>query len=150
MSDPAPEKQQTEANLAYAGASRLTTDADSATFSLFGNLKRDPVSFEGKLKEPLRLREALLALYKIVGSDFRYVPKDMTAYQAFQRMRRESANLSSWKAQQAYFDWMLRNDPNAWLILDPIISVPPRRNCLRSFLQGRRHLRQAGDQARRL
>ncbi len=118
--------QQTASTLVYAGASRLqVSDAESASFSLFGNLQRDPVSFSAELKEPLRLREALLTLYQIVGSDFRYVPKDRTAYLAFQRMRRDSAKLDNWQAQQAYFDWLLRNDPDAWLILDPIISVHP-------------------------
>ena len=117
--EPAP--SHTEVPLTYAGASRIV----DGTLSLLGNLNRDPVQFNATLKDPLRLREALIALHRIVGSDFRYVPKDRTAYQAFQRMRRESANLNAWKAQQAYFDWLFRNDPNAWLILDPIISVHP-------------------------
>ncbi|MEM7010271.1 MAG: SWIM zinc finger family protein [Verrucomicrobiota bacterium] len=124
MSDETP-NTHTEVELAYSGASRLVSDGEAAQLSLFGNIRRDPVRFEGRVKDPLRLRDALNALYRIVGSDFRYVPKDRTAYQAFQRMRRESADMDSWKAQQAYFDWLLRNDPQAWLILDPIISVHP-------------------------
>jgi len=128
MSDPdtTPVATTTETELAYAGASRLTQlDTENAQFSLFGNIKRAPVSYTANLRDPLRLREALLTLYKIVGSDFRYVPKDRTAYIAFQRMRRESAKQGAWQAQQAYFDWLYRNDPDAWLILDPIISVHP-------------------------
>ena len=116
-----PAEAHTEVPLTYAGASRLV----DGKLALLGNLNRDPVKFDATLNDPLRLREALIALYKIVGSDFRYVPKDRTAYQAFQRLRRQTANLNAWQAQQAYFDWMLRNDPTAWLILDPIISVHP-------------------------
>ncbi len=65
------------------------------------------------------------ALYAVVASDFRYVPKDRTAYLAYTRMRRESANLNAWQAQRAYFSWLLRNDPTAFVMLDPVITVHP-------------------------
>jgi hypothetical protein len=41
------------------------------------------------------------------------------------QMRRNSQNQGLAKAYRAYFDWLLRNDPQAWLILDPVISVHP-------------------------
>ena len=31
------------------------------------------------------------------------------------------------QAQQAYFEWLARNDPTAWLVLDPIVTVHPDR-----------------------
>src|SRR5947199_10390522 len=40
-------------------------------------------------------------------------------------MRAESAHMGLWQAQQAYFSWLMRNDPLAFLLLDPIISVHP-------------------------
>jgi predicted nucleic acid-binding Zn finger protein len=92
---------------------------------LFSQLQRDAVQFSGKLKQPLAFREALATLFAIVGSDYRYVPKDRTAYTAFMQMRRSNQNQSLAKAYRAYFDWLLRNDPLAYLILDPVISVHP-------------------------
>ncbi len=115
----------TDVELAYAGASRLVATEGSAELKLFGNVKRDPVRFHATVREPLKLREALATVYQIVGSDYRYVPKDRSAYQAYRRMKSESAGMGAWKAQQAYFDWLMRNDPLAFLILDPIISVYP-------------------------
>src|SRR5207253_8612523 len=112
-------------HLAYAGASRVQTAGNTAQVELFGNLDRPPVKFEARIKNPLRFREALSALYAVVGSDYRYVPKDRTQYIAYTRMRREAAGLGVWQAQQAYFSWLLRNDPGAFLILDRIISVHP-------------------------
>ena len=53
------------------------------------------------------------------------MPKDRTAYLAYLRMRRESANLGAWQAQRAYFSWLLRNDPLAFVVLDPVITVHP-------------------------
>jgi hypothetical protein len=121
----APQAEGTPVQLAYAGPSRVVATEGAAQVTLFGNLRRDPVHLDGVIKDPLRFREAMSALYAVVGSDYRYVPKDRTAYMAYMRMRRESAALGVWQAQQAYFSWLIRNDPLAFLILDPIISVHP-------------------------
>src|SRR5262249_24818370 len=86
---------------------------------------RDPVRLDGVIKEPLRFREAMAALYAVVGSDYRYVPKDRTAYLAYLRMRRESANQGIRESQHAFLDWVLRNDPIGFIMLDPIVTVPP-------------------------
>ncbi|WP_442509911.1 hypothetical protein SH528x_001513 [Novipirellula sp. SH528] len=120
-----PERSFTEVPVSYAGQSRMVADAGTPRLALFGNLQRDPVSLDAIVRDPLRFREALSALYSIVGSDYRYVPKDRTAYNAYRRMRNESANLNAWQAQHAYFNWLSRNDPLACLILDPVISVHP-------------------------
>ncbi len=125
-SDDAPPPAPTiGAHLAYAGASRVRTAGKTAQVELFGNLDRPPVTFEAKIKNPLRFRESLSALYAVVGSDYRYVPKDRTAYIAYLRLKRDTAPLGVWQAQQAYFGWMLRNDPLALCILDPVITVHP-------------------------
>ncbi|MDE1462429.1 hypothetical protein [Spartinivicinus poritis] len=123
----------TKIAIEYTGQSQVTTKDTSAELSLFGNIKRDPVSLVGKVKQPMALREALSTLYAIVGSDYRYKPKDRTAYQAYRRMRNESANKNAWQAQQDYFSWLLRNDPLAFLILDPVISVQPDQLMLEVF-----------------
>jgi len=114
-----------EMTLQYAGHSQVNSTDGKTQLSLFGNILRDPVSLKGKVKQPQNLREALSTIYAIVGSDYRYKPKDRTAYLAFSRMRKESKNKNAWQAQQDYFNWLLRNDPLAFLILDPVISVQP-------------------------
>lgn len=119
------EPEHTEVDLAYDGLSTLVGSGDEARLALAGNLRRDPVRLEATLRDPLRFREAMSALYAVVASDYRYVPKDRTAYLAFARMRKESSGLNAWQAQQAYFSWLLRNDPMAFLILDPVITVHP-------------------------
>jgi hypothetical protein len=101
------------------------SDFHADALQLFTHLERDSVQFSAKVKEPLAFREGLATLFAIVGSDYRYVPKDRAAYAAFMQMRRNSQNQGLAKAYRAYFDWLLRNDPQAWLILDPVISVHP-------------------------
>jgi hypothetical protein len=41
----------------------------------------------------------LSALYAVVGSDYRYQPKDRTQYLAYLRMKKETATQSVWQAQ---------------------------------------------------
>jgi hypothetical protein len=115
----------TDVRLSYAGASHLEATPEGAHLELFANRDRAPVRLDGIIRRPLRFREAMATLYAVVGSDFRYVPKDRTAYLAYLRLKRESANLNVMQAQQAYFSWLLRNDPMAFILLDPVISVHP-------------------------
>lgn len=122
-----PRTGTTPVTIAYAGPSRVVASEGASTLALYGNLHRPAVHFDAGIRNPLRFREALSALYAIVGSDYRYAPKDRTAYMAYLRMKRESASMNVWQAQQAYYSWMMRNDPAAMLILDPIISVHPDR-----------------------
>ncbi len=125
--------RHSDVDISYAGQSRMVSEGDGSRLALFGNLNRQPVFLDGIVRDPLRLREALGAMYAVVGSDYRYVPKDRTAYHAYRRMRSQSANLNAWQAQRAYFDWLARNDPLAYLILDPVISVHPDRVFLEVF-----------------
>ncbi len=109
----------------YAGASQVVTEGGGATLALFGNVHRAEVRGGGKVDHPLLFREALSALHAVVKSDFRYVPKDKTAYLAYRRMKAQTASLNLWEAQRAYVDWLARNDPLAFMVLDPIVSVHP-------------------------
>ncbi len=120
-----PEAPATAAHLSYAGSSRVATAGDSATLELYGNLDRPAVRFAAHIKRPLRFREGLSALYAVVGSDYRYQPKDRTQYLAYLRLKKETASASIWQAQQAYFGWLLRNDPLQFCILDPVVTVHP-------------------------
>jgi hypothetical protein len=125
IEEPVAEAPATPVAIAYEDTSRLLTGSGGAQLALFANVNRDPVRLDGLIKDPLRFREAMATLYAIVGSDYRYVPKDRTAYLAYLRMRRESASLGIRQSQQAFFDWVLRNDPLAFILLDPVVTVHP-------------------------
>ena len=126
-----PEEQVTDPRtpitLTYAGASQLVGGTVDAKLALFTNTRRADVRAELTAKDPLTLREALSCLYEVVSSDSRYVPRDKTAYLAYMRLRKSMAGQGAVQAQQAYFEWLARNDPTAWLVLDPIVTVHPDR-----------------------
>ena len=132
---------RTPITLSYTGASQLVTRSPGADGSgaaetqlaLFTNTRRADVRAELTAKDPLTLREALSCLYEVVSSDARYVPRDKTAYLAYMRLRKSMAGQGAVQAQQAYFEWLSRNDPTAWLVLDPIVTVHPDRLILEVF-----------------
>jgi hypothetical protein len=78
-------------NLAYRGRSAVTSTPAGLAVALAPNLRRDRVSFEGVLRDPLRFREAVGALHDVVVSDLRYKPRDKSAYEAYkaEQKRRE-------------------------------------------------------------
>jgi len=131
--EPLPSDTATPVRVAYLGVSRVATTAEAAEVELYGNLERPAVRLEGRIVDPICFRETMSALYAIVGSDYRYAPKDKTAYLAYRRMKSESQSMSIWQAQQAYFMWMLRNDPLAFCMLDPIVTVHPDQTFFEVF-----------------
>jgi hypothetical protein len=78
----------TMVDMGYPGSSAVASSGSAAAISLFTDIHRATVSFNGKIKDPMRFREAAAALYAIVSSDYRYVPKDRSAYLAYSRLRR--------------------------------------------------------------
>ncbi len=70
---------------AYLGQSGLLAEAGGQTLSLAPNLAREAVAFDAPLRQPLRFREAMSALHDIVASDFRYHPRDKTAYEEWKK-----------------------------------------------------------------
>ncbi|MGK0290470.1 MAG: hypothetical protein ACI86H_001929 [bacterium] len=125
QSSPNSGEEKTEVKIAYHGTSQVETKGEKVEVSLLGNVYHGAVSVSGKVKDPTLLRDAFETLYDVVSSDYSFVPKDRTAYLAFQNMKKQAANLQAWEARQAYFDWLEKNDPLGWTILDPIISVQP-------------------------
>lgn len=77
-----------EVQVSYRGESGLRDSGTGQSLALLPNLSRDPVAFDGELKQPLRFREAMSALHDVVVSDLRYQPKDKTAYEEWKRHER--------------------------------------------------------------
>ena len=88
---PAAETASCNVNLAYRGRSAVTWSPAGVAVALAPNLRRDRVSFEGILRDPLHFREAIGALHDVVVSDLRYQPRDRSAHEAYkaEEKRRE-------------------------------------------------------------
>src|SRR5947207_7169649 len=69
--------------VAYHRRSEVVQRPGGLAVSLEPNLRRDRVSFDGTLRQPLRFREAISALHDVVISDLRYKPKDHSDYRAY-------------------------------------------------------------------
>ncbi len=122
----APDEGRTAFDLQYRGQSGFEEEGEGGHVNLFATASRGPVGFKGRVKDPLRLREVLSTLYEIVKSDFRYTPKDRSAYITWRNnSQRGGVGKSAFQAQKEYFEWLRANDPHAWLILDPIVTAHP-------------------------
>ena len=76
--------------LAYRGHSDVVeSGAGWQALRLVPNLSREPVGFDGQLRQPLRFREAMSALHDTVISDLRFKKKDRTAYLAWKKGQAE-------------------------------------------------------------
>lgn len=117
------DSQSLAMRLDYQNVSQVISQQNQDTVALFSQINRADVAFCADVKQPLLFRDCLLSLFDIVNADYRYVPKDRSAYTAFMQFRRASANKNLFASQQAYFDWLYNNDPMAYCILDPIVQV---------------------------
>ena len=118
--------ERTEFDLRYQGQSGFDAEEEGGRINLFTNANRGDVGFQGRVREPLRMRQLLSMLYEVVKSDLRYKPKDNSAYLAWkQQSNRGGSNKGAFEAQREYYDWLRENDPHAWLILDPIVTAHP-------------------------
>jgi hypothetical protein len=68
-------------DLRYLGRSRLERSASGAeTLSFSPNLARPAVFYDGRVRHPLRFREAISALHDVVIGDHRFKKRDKGAY----------------------------------------------------------------------
>lgn len=68
---------------AYAKSSGITHAGGQTLVDFAPDLGREPTYFRGKIKDPIRYREAMCALRDVVVSDLNYKPRDHSAYQAW-------------------------------------------------------------------
>src|SRR5262249_5761367 len=78
---------------AYLRRSSIVTNMTNLVVALSPNLRRDRVSYNGTLDQPLRFREAISALHDVVVSDLHFKQKDKSAYEAYkaEQKKREDA-----------------------------------------------------------
>lgn len=146
-------------NYRFAGSSTVSSSAHLTGLSFAPDLLRDGCWFVGKINKKIAFREAISALHDVVISDFRFKPKDKTAYkewvaenesrllagymagydinqanQKVQSIKNELAEINQqrdkilspfYKARKKYFDYLYNNDREAWIVLDPVITIHP-------------------------
>ncbi len=67
-------------NYTYKGSSGVIEKSDRTQMSFIPDASREPTYFRGELRQHIPFREAISALHDVVIADFRFQPKDKTAY----------------------------------------------------------------------
>ncbi len=111
--------------LNYNNASQMVVSDESVQLQLACDRHRASIELEAEINDPLLFRDCMRGLFEVVSSDYRYVPKDRAAYHAYRQLKQSIRSKSAWTAQQAYYEWLSKNDPLAYIILDPIVSNHP-------------------------
>lgn len=89
-------------SLSYLGRSAVHGGPYRTAITFAPNLSRERVHFRGKLRDPLRFREAISALHDVVIGDLRAPKKDRTAYRQYlERKKEEEAELRAKIAERA-------------------------------------------------
>jgi hypothetical protein len=78
---------------AYRQRSSIVTTMNNLVVTLSPNLRRDRVSYNGTLSQPLRFREAISALHDVVISDLRFKERDKSAYEAYKAEAKKREDL---------------------------------------------------------
>jgi hypothetical protein len=149
----------------YASSSGVSHAGANTLVNFAPDLGREPTFFRGKIADPIRYRDAMIALRDVVVSDLNFKPKDNSAYQEWVKQQYlldiagilgEKADISLrihqlqkrmneltklrtermgdfYKSQRRYFDWLYKNDKDAWFVLDPVITVAPDQVFFEAF-----------------
>lgn len=105
-------------DLRYWGKSGAVAVPGGTALSFAPNLARPKVFFDQELKNPLKFREAISALHEVVIGDFKYRPKDRTAYRAYlaEQAKQEAA------IRKVHYDRALADEVKRFT------NQPPRPN----------------------
>lgn len=99
---------------------------------------REDVQLETSLLQPLLLREGLLTLGEVLGSDLRFKAQDRAEYLKYLLSKGKKATKELWEAQKAFLEARYRDANNAEQgaessPLDPIVQVQPNGLTLEVF-----------------
>lgn len=116
--------------LSYGTPSGVETGAGRARVRLSGARQRPRVRWRGAVKDPIALREALLALHEVVIADFRWRPPESRA--EFERWLEgwldlhaaaERGRLDRERRRALEYRWAELTGAQRWTLLDPVVSV---------------------------
>jgi hypothetical protein len=89
------------------------------------------------VRNPVALREALLTLLGTVQRGFGYSPSSpevaASAGESYEAWKQAAPNLSPIESRRAFHAFLAESDPEAWLVMDPVVTLLPGRVRLEVF-----------------
>lgn len=120
--------------LSYDAPSDVETGGGRARVRLAGAKQRPRVRWRGAVKDPIALREALLALHEVVIADFRWKPPESRhEFEAWLQGwldlhgAAERARVGAERRRALEYRWAEQRGAGqpsvGWVVLDPVVSV---------------------------
>jgi hypothetical protein len=124
-------RKPTPNRFTYGGLSTLRADADQQVLVLAGDKGRsgdEPgPSADLTIHDPIQLREALSTLMQIVKKGFGYAPSTpehaALVQESYEAWKTAAPNLSPIESRRRFHAFMSSADPDAWLVMDPVVTI---------------------------
>lgn len=124
-------RKPTPHRLTYGGLSSLHVTPDQQVLVLVGDQQRsqgaDAPGADLIIDDPIQLREALSTLFGIISKGFSYTPSTpehaALVQDSYEAWKTAAPNLSPIEARQRFHDFMAQSDPDAWLVMDPVVTL---------------------------
>ncbi|MEL6348967.1 MAG: hypothetical protein AAFV53_38035 [Myxococcota bacterium] len=124
-----PTRKPTTRRFQYGGLSALRADDGRQRLILVGDQGRAGPSCDVRIHDPIQLREALGSLLRIIERGFGYSPStpEMAALvgDSYESWRDSAPNLTPIQARQGFHAFLAESDPDAWLVMDPVVTIQP-------------------------
>lgn len=121
----------------YGGLSTLSAEGGEQTLLLVGDQGRAGPGADLIVRKPVALREALSTLLRVVEKGFGYSPSSpevaASAGESYESWKQAAPNLSPVASRQGFHAFLAESDPEAWLVMDPVVTLLPGRVRLEVF-----------------
>ena len=111
----------------YGGISSLVSSEGSQKLLLVGDQERAGPSADVRITAPGTFREAMSTLLQIIERGYSYYPSTpeigASVGESYEKWKQAAPNLSPVESRQAFLKFLNDSDPDAWLVMDPVVTL---------------------------
>lgn len=111
----------------YGGISSLVSSDEGQTLLLVGDQERAGPRADVRITTPGAFREALSTLLQLIERGYNYYPSTpeigASVGESYDKWKQAAPNLSPVQSRQAFLKFIADADPDAWLVMDPVVTL---------------------------
>ena len=111
----------------YGGLSSLVSSDGSQTLLLVGDQERAGPQANVRITAPGTFREALSTLLNLIERGYNYYPSTpeigAVVGESYDKWKQAAPNLSPVESRQVFLKFLADSDPDAWLVMDPVVTL---------------------------
>ncbi len=111
----------------YGGISSLVSADGSQKLLLVGDQERAGPRADVRIKSPGAFREAMSTLLLLISRGYSYYPSTpeigASVGESYDKWKQAAPNLTPVEARQAFLKFLADSDPDAWQVMDPVVTL---------------------------